>query len=641
MFLPICAFLSLVLFSDLPPSGGRFEMAIGYQAGIRNETRGLSGLASVISRYLASTSASRSLSLAAYAAGGEVEFFDELDRTGMRISVPLWAKPMLLDQVAAYFGVTPGQQPDLLERARLAALESAAPRRIEDEIRIALLGSHPYHHPSAGWASDLEQATAEDLIRFFNENYGTDRAFVLMSSPVPGEVRQRVQELTVRTSRKIPEFVSRLANAERTFRVVSGDPAGAVIFAAPVPGVFYRGWFSALMLDRLIRRTVPGPPATTITPTLDPYYWRLQLPVPAGKFAESLEENLLQEINRLQFARARVDDLESARRDATGFLNGRSAVEWFASLGLEGRRQEGLQWVRSFTADDMRAAARDLLIMNRVIVSWPPKPKQNTVEVESLSPSAAVSRSDTPGWADVPLSPVSAAAFPSHIHPEKTHSTPEKLQSGVWAAASSEYAVFLSGAEVSGVPEGDRRTGPNGTLWKFTAGMDGNVVREFQKYRADRILVLAPRDGLDRQRALWSVFKSNERDAAVIAPLGRIANIDVPALIVLKAAIDRRLMEAGWWHRAALKIDVTLGATLDIEATPEVRAKVQEWIQSLAASPLPEPDLAWAREVAIHHLDRILPDVQSILWQRVPDYMLQDFETITAAHVQDVAKLYF
>ena len=55
----------------------------------------------------------------------------------------------------------------------------------------------------------------------------------------------------------------------------------------------------------------------------------------------------------------------------------------------------------------------------------------------------------------------------------------------------------------------------------------------------------------------------------------------------------------------------------------------------------PDAELAWAREVAIHHLNDVLPDVQSLLWQRVPDYIPQDLQTIAATHVQDVAKLYF
>ena len=32
---------------------------------------------------------------------------------------------------------------------------------------------------------------------------------------------------------------------------------GAVIFASPIPGMYYKEWYSVLLLDRLIRRMVP------------------------------------------------------------------------------------------------------------------------------------------------------------------------------------------------------------------------------------------------------------------------------------------------------------------------------------------------------------------------------------------------
>ena len=101
-----------IQISELPPDRDRFELIVGYKAGVRNETRGLSGLASIVSHYLASSSSVRSISLAAYGAGGDVEFLDELDRTALRVSVPVWAKPMILDQIAAYFAEAPGQDPE-------------------------------------------------------------------------------------------------------------------------------------------------------------------------------------------------------------------------------------------------------------------------------------------------------------------------------------------------------------------------------------------------------------------------------------------------------------------------------------------------------------------------------------------------
>jgi len=168
-----------------------------------------------------------------------------------------------------------------------------------------------------------------------------------------------------------------------------------------------------------------------------------------------------------------------------------------------------------------------------------------------------------------------------------------------------------------------------------------NDLREFQKYRPERILVLVPADKVDRARTLWGSFKGNNSDSTVVTPQGSVPNIDLPALVILKAALDRKLIESGRWSEATVAIDASRGAALQIEGSPQVRAQVVQWIKELATAPMPEADYQWVREVAIHHLNDVLPDIQALLWQRVPDYILPDLETIAATQVQDVAKLYF
>ena len=635
-----------IRIDEIPASDDRFELIVGYQAGLRSETRGLSGLSSIIGHLLASSVPARSIAVAAYGAGGEVEFLNELDRTALRVSVPAWAKPMILDQIAAFLEQSPANNSELSARVLSAALREAGERdsqfraKVLDEIRVGLLGSHPYHHRPEGWKSDLEQVTAEDIAQFFAENCGTDRAFILATAPFPGELRERVSALKSRASRRLHESPVRVIRAERSLRFASEESPGAVILASPVPGVFFQGWYSVLMLDRLIRRTVPGKPSTSLIPTLDAYYWSLEMTVPPGQFAEPAEENVMQEINRLQFSRAKTEDLEAARRDATEYLDSAYVRRWFLSHGLEARRAEGIQWVKSFTADDMRATARDLIISNRVVASWSPKTAQRTVEVVSLrdvretpQPVAAVTVR--------PLPAVPVAAFPAHTHAQVTHTPPQKLSSGVSLVPSSIAGVFLSGPGSDGPADGTRRDGANGVMWKSIANTDANSVRAFQKYRGDRILVLVPPQSLDRAQTAWTAFRGNTQDTATVNPVGKVANIDLPALLVLKMLLDRKLIEAGWWTDATVRLDATRGAELAIDAPSAIRDEIMSWIKAIAVAPLADADFAWAREAAIHHLNEILPDLQSLVWQRVPDYVIPNLDTISASQVQDVAKLYF
>ena len=652
----LCIALTLLLAPDvtldngirISPQAGdasSFTMVLGYRAGIRNETHSFSGMAAIVSHYLQSSAAARSLALAAYGAGGTVEFLDEFDRTAVRIRVPNWATAMVINSAAAFFAATPDKDRELVDRARAIALANAVEQasdfhaKAADEIRIGLLGSHPYTHPANGWKSDVEQVSTDDVIRFFNENYGTDRAFVLMTGSLTDDLRSALSSVTTRKSRPLPEFNRRLLNAERTIHFEPDGATGAAIFAAPVPGVYYREWYATLVLDRIVRQTLREKPKTSLTLTVDPYYWSVEVPVALGQQADTVEESLLQNINRLQFARVKPEDLDAAKRDALAFLQTPYVQEWFAAESLDERLTDGLQWVQSLTADDLRSTVRDLIAANRILASWAPKPKQNTVQVESLAATTPVANLTANNL--TPLPPVSVAPFPPLPPASKQYSTPERLSSGVWLATSSVYAVFLSGPESSGMPDNAQRLGPNGAFWLYPANPDDSTIRRFQKYSGDRILVLAPSEGIEQARKLWSSFKSNDGDVTVVTPQGNVANIDMPALVILKSILDRRLIESGWWHDAAVRIDATVGSTLSVDAPAQIRTQIMTWIKTIAASPLADSDFLWAREAAANHFSDVLPDVQILLWQHVHDYILPDLQTISPTQVQDVAKLYF
>jgi hypothetical protein len=417
-------------------------------------------------------------------------------------------------------------------------------------------------------------------------------------------------------------------SAERTLRFKSDLPTGAVILAAPVPGVYYKDWYSILLLDRLIRRVVPVSVTTLLPLTMNPYYYRLETPVPAGQFPEPVEDNLLQELQRLQFTRVNSMDLEAARQNARAYLETKYVREWFASQDIPARREEGIQWINEMTADDMRVAARDLLGPNRVIATWPPKVKQTSVDVEDLNSALTPSRvGERPGpglGEGNPPQPLIVAAFPPHTHVPQPKTPPERLASGVYLVASNVNAVFVSG----------------GGLTRFDHESDVEALRTFQRNAPDHILVLSPPSSMDRARQIWNSFRgANAGEAGV--PKGTVATGDLPALFLLKVMLDRKLIESGWSHDAELRISANDGSTLQIQADATKRSQIIEWIKRIAAEKPSDEDMAWAREVAIHRLDSIRADLQSLTWERDPQGVLQDLETVGAGHVQDVARIYF
>jgi hypothetical protein len=594
VFAPISVFL-FVLFSpaalpngiqliEVPGQGTVAEIVAGYASG------GLTGFASI--------EAARSLELTAYAAGGRLEYFSEFERTGLRITVPPWAAPMFANQLPALFKEVPPGGPPPAKAGDFRA-------QVEEEVRNALLG--PPAEPA---------------------QYATDRAFVVFPGPIPNSLSEGLAAIPNRTSKNEPESRINRLPAERTLRFKSDLPVAGVVFAAPAPGVYYKEWYSILLLDRVIHRIVPLKVTSELRLTMNPYYYRIEVPVPAGQFPEPTEETLLQELQRLQFTRADPRDLEAARGDVLGYLDSSGVKEWFQSLGFPERRDEGKAWIQAMTADDVRVAARDLLIANRVVATWSARPAQTAVDVEDLSKDAAAGRPS--GAASQPSrqieegATIALPAFPPHTHSAQSIGLPERLASGVSLVASNVNAVFVSG----------------GMLTKYDREPDAAVANNFQNYRADRILVLATPDALNRARQLWSSFKGNN-NANTGVPRGNVSSGDLPVLVLIKALADRKIIEAGWAGEVELKFSANEGSTLVIAADAERRARIIEWINRWGAERPSDMDIAWAREVAIHRLGTIQADLQALTWERDPRGAIQDLLTISAGHVQDVARIYF
>jgi hypothetical protein len=270
-------------------------------------------------------------------------------------------------------------------------------------------------------------------------------------------------------------------------------------------------------------------------------------------------------------------------------------------------------------------AARDLLLANRVLATWSPKVKQTAVDVADLrttvqapKPSAASER----GLPEAVALPT--PAFSQHSDPTANLSPPEKLASGVSLVASNINGVFVTG----------------GPLTKYDKEPDTDTLRAFQNYRSDRILVLSPPQSVDSERRLWGSFRGNASGNTAVAK-GNVSAGDLPALVILKTLVDRKVIEAGWWSDVDIKISASEGSMLTISADADKRARIVEWIKRLGTEKPGDTEMAWAREVAIHRFGLMQADLQALTWERDAQGTLQNLETVSAGHVSDVARIYF
>jgi len=223
------------------------------------------------------------------------------------------------------------------------------------------------------------------------------------------------------------------------------------------------------------------------------------------------------------------------------------------------------------------------------------------------------------------LAPVRVAAFPPHDDTRTAELPPVRIDSGVSVVASSAYAVFVA---------------PN-MLQVFEREPDSNLLQtSFGAFRTSRILVMAPPSALDRVKQQWAGFRGNVRDQEPVPIVGKITSVDIPALLVLKMLLDRRLIEAGLWSDVHLEIRAEKGSTLTIQGSDADRRVVLDWLREIAAQLPAKADLDWAREAAIHHLTEFRPDLQSLIWEWNPDGVLPDLHFIPDSQLQEVARIY-
>jgi hypothetical protein len=595
VFAPIFAIFSLLFFAstlpngirlnDLPAEGNSIEIVAGYTIG---------GL-----KDLFSTPAANALLLDTYAAGGNIEYINDSGRTAFRITAPKWALPVLAQRLPALFREVPPKQV-------AATLSPDFREKVEEEIRGALLG-----------------ASEPDL------DYATDEAFILISGPAPNSLRDAVASIPKRGSERKPDEAINRLSGERTLKFKPDLPTGGLIFASPIPGVYYKEWYSVLLLDRLIHRIVPLKLTTTMPLNARPYYYRLELAVPLGQFPEAAQENLVQELQRLQLTRASSQDLNAAREEVLAYLDSKPVREWFASHDLLSRRDEGVQWIQMMSADDMRVAARDLLIANRVIATWDPKSKQTSVTSEPLTPAAATTTTprrtaERKRDSAQPQEKIAPAPFPAHTDAPITTPVPERLPNGVSIVASNTNAVFVNGS----------------SLTRFDREPTAGDLKLFEQYRSERILVLTPAASLDRARQLWSGFNGNSSGPTPVSR-GKVSSGDLAALLILKTMLDLKVIQSGWWQSVSLRMDAAEGSDLQINAGDEERAQILDWIKAIANKPIDNAEFASAREISIHRFEIARADLQALAWERDPQGTIQDLETTTSTHVQDVARIYF
>jgi hypothetical protein len=177
-------------------------------------------------------------------------------------------------------------------------------------------------------------------------------------------------------------------------------------------------------------------------------------------------------------------------------------------------------------------------------------------------------------------------------------------------------------------------------ITRFDREFTVDDLKPFQQFRPKRVLILTPPASMERARQLWTTFKgSTSGDTGVSR--GKVSGGDLPALFLLKTILDLHVIQSGWWREVSLRIDADAGSDLQIHASDEKRVQVLNWIRSIAGATLPAAYFEWAREAAGHRFRDGIPDLQALTWERDPQGAVSNPDSVSAIHLQDVARIYF
>lgn len=286
---------------------------------------------------------------------------------------------------------------------------------LDMEMTATAFKVHPYRHPTIGWQADLETMTREDLFSHYRQYYTPANATLVVVGDVsPDDVLRRAERhfggISGRPAPARRASVEPRQDAERRVTLRKDGTTAYWKAAFHAPAFADATFFPLLVADavlgggaglniwsagrvarpqrsaRLYRRLVDGGLASSVygalMPTAQPFLYSVGATVAAGQSLTSVEDAVVDELDRLQ--RDGITDSELARAkaqlrarfvyDMDGVTDIAHQIGYFATIG-SWRDAFGLsERLAAVTTEEVQAAARAVLApANRTIGAFEPQ----------------------------------------------------------------------------------------------------------------------------------------------------------------------------------------------------------------------------------------------------------------------------
>lgn len=384
---------------------------VWYRVGSRNEEIGKTGLAHVTEHMM--FQGSRNYAIGKYkelleASGGEYNAFTTEDVTvyhvtlssdKLALAAKLEADRMngLLIPEAKFTS-----EIEVVKEERRWRTENSPFGMMWEVLGSTAYQAHSYRWPVVGWMSDLDGLTRQDAWEFYRRHYHPNNATVVVAGDIDPE-----QALAVvrDTFGKIPKgpvpprvvTVEPRQLGERRSEIVRSvqTPSAMVAYHIPAYGhpdlyalqvlsnLLSNGESSRLFQDLVYQRKIAQDVGTYMSRQIDPSLFLMYGTLLPGQSAQSLEEGLYAQIERLSTEPVPERELTKAKNQVeAGFLFGQQKAEEVALLLGEAETLKDYRLalqeterVRAVTAQDLMRVARTYFTReNRSVVTLLPAP---------------------------------------------------------------------------------------------------------------------------------------------------------------------------------------------------------------------------------------------------------------------------
>ncbi|HEU5310150.1 MAG TPA: pitrilysin family protein [Candidatus Eisenbacteria bacterium] len=368
---------------------------VWYKVGSRNENAGITGIshllehmmfkgtprygkgeiARTLQRYGASFNAGTSLDYTCY--------YEVLAKDRLEIAMDIEADRMVNASI-------PEEEHRLemtVVRSELERNEDNPHRALYQETFAQAFQAHPYHWPTIGWRTDVEQITTEEIRDYYRLHYVPNNAIAVVVGDVPAEraldlVEKHFGGIAMGPEPPPVRIVEAPQRGERRFKLRKPGDTRYLMVSWRNPALVHPDNYALDVLSmilghgrtsRLYRALVEGQLATEVDAgnetARDPFLLIARATVAPGATLDQVEQGLYREVERLQREPVTDAELKRAKRQVeASFVYAKDSIRslaqqlgYFETVATYRYLETYLDHVQAVGPDEVQRAARAYL----------------------------------------------------------------------------------------------------------------------------------------------------------------------------------------------------------------------------------------------------------------------------------------